>query len=156
MFCFDWFQAAILTIWLVLSPALCILIPKGFWFNTQVTAMAPKADNKEKVPSRQWSCSELTDGQSKLLAVKRESLSPEELQKQIKESCLIDFGWWGILTKLLSETLIHIVGSRMDYLLSLSHPVQNQQGSCHYSGLRMPACIFEEGPPGLYQWALSM
>ena len=92
MFCFDWFQASILTIWLVLSLAFCILIPESFWFNIQVAAMAPKVDKKEKVPSKTWSCSEITDGQLKLVAVKKESISPEELQRQIKESCLIDFG----------------------------------------------------------------
>ena len=50
--------------------------------------MAPKSEKSEKVkpvPSKQWSASELTDGHTKLLAVKNESLSHDELQKQIQD-----------------------------------------------------------------------
>jgi len=40
----------------------------------------------KKVPSKQWSCSELERGHSKLLKVKHESVGEDELQQQIKES----------------------------------------------------------------------
>lgn len=46
-----------------------------------------KSDSKRPVPSKQWSASELTDGHEKLLAIKQESLSPEEIKKQIAETC---------------------------------------------------------------------
>ena len=40
----------------------------------------------KKLPSKQWSCSELERGHSKLLKVKHEGLGEDELQQQIKES----------------------------------------------------------------------
>lgn len=46
--------------------------------------MAPK-----KVVSKQFSCSELKSGHADLMRVKKESISQEELQKQIKESCAL-------------------------------------------------------------------
>jgi len=52
---------------------------------------------KKTVPSRQWSCSELQDGHAKLLEIKSEKLSPDEMQKQIDEAyhnnmCRVFFG----------------------------------------------------------------
>ena len=55
--------------------------------------MAPKAaaPKKQPVVSKAFSCSELVEGQQKLLKVKREGLSQEDLQKQIKDNhVLID------------------------------------------------------------------
>lgn len=46
-----------------------------------------KQDSTRPVPSKQWSASELCDGHEKLMAVKKESLTPEELKKQIAETC---------------------------------------------------------------------
>ena len=49
--------------------------------------MAPKA--KVAVPSRQWSCSELTGGHEKLVKVKLETPGKDQLELEIKES----YGW---------------------------------------------------------------
>ena len=43
-------------------------------------------DNKTKVPSKQWSCSELTDGNRKLMAVKSETAGLDNLAVEIEES----------------------------------------------------------------------
>jgi hypothetical protein len=55
---------------------------------------------KKTVPSRQWSCSELQDGHAKLLEIKSEKLSPDEMQKQIDEAyhnnmCRVFLGSFG-------------------------------------------------------------
>ena len=44
------------------------------------------AGGGKQPPSKQWSCSELERGHSKLLKVKNEGLGEDELQQQIKES----------------------------------------------------------------------
>ena len=49
--------------------------------------MAPKA--KSAVPSKQWSCSELTDGHQKLVKVKLGTPGKDQLELEIKES----YGW---------------------------------------------------------------
>jgi len=46
--------------------------------------MAPK-QKVSQVPSKQWSCSELTEGHNKLLQVKKESEGEEALKKKIEE-----------------------------------------------------------------------
>lgn len=49
--------------------------------------MAPREiASKKAVPSRQWSCSEMKDGHHKLMAIKTEAPSPEDMQKQIAET----------------------------------------------------------------------
>lgn len=55
-----------------------------FWISCW--GMAPKKDSgARQVPSKQWSCSELQDGQKKLVAVKTETEGQEQLAKEIKE-----------------------------------------------------------------------
>ena len=48
--------------------------------------MAPKLEQtKRSVQSKAFSCSELKEGHEALIKVKREAISPEELQKQIQD-----------------------------------------------------------------------
>lgn len=46
--------------------------------------MAPKS--VRQVPSKQWSCSELKEGNKDLLRVKQESGGEEELKRKIQET----------------------------------------------------------------------
>lgn len=45
----------------------------------------PPVKNERKVPSKQFSCSELKDGHAKLMAVKMESISKDQLEDEIQE-----------------------------------------------------------------------
>lgn len=45
----------------------------------------PKENPKERLPSRQWSCSEMVKGHVSLIQAKKERDSEEELQKKIKD-----------------------------------------------------------------------
>ena len=62
-----------------------------------VKAVKEETAPPKKVPSKQWSCSELQQGHAKLLEIKTEKLSPDEMQKQIQEAyhkimCRVFFG----------------------------------------------------------------
>ena len=65
--------------------------------NGMVKAVKEETAPPKKVPSKQWSCSELQQGHAKLLEIKTEKLSPDEMQKQIQEAyhkimCRVFFG----------------------------------------------------------------
>ena len=45
--------------------------------------------NMTAVPSRQWSCSELVEGHTKLVKAKKERESDDELEKRIEDSLSI-------------------------------------------------------------------
>lgn len=50
----------------------------------------PKSKKEpEAVVSKQWSCSELVDGNNALLKAKREKDSPASLQKKIQDICSV-------------------------------------------------------------------
>ena len=51
--------------------------------------MPPSKRDQHPVVSKQWSCSELVDGNKALLKAKREKDSPATLQKKIEEICSV-------------------------------------------------------------------
>lgn len=132
------------------------------WFKDQwkVNSMgrAVKQDTapKKTVPSRQWSCSELQDGHAKLLEIKSEKLSPDEMQKQIDEAyhnnmCRVFFGiFW------CNPNSFTYINSK-DAGKIEAHKHKHIMCSAPLSGLWTSTGCFEERLIGhVFEWALSI
>lgn len=71
--------------------------------------MAPKKKEKTPVQSKQFSCSELKEGHRELIKVKREAVTPEELQKQIQDPSIdiqVLLNQYGMNT--ISDSYLHL------------------------------------------------
>lgn len=56
--------------------------------------MAKRERESRPMPSRQWTCSELSSGHKELMAAKKEKETPEELQKKIQDLSLNHVLWY--------------------------------------------------------------